>query len=489
VISPVKNTILIKKFKNSLLRLLPKSAFTRGVSVLVGGTASAQLLLVLAAPLLSRLYSPTDFGILAVYASLLALIEVISSLRYELAIPLPEQDNEAANIAVLCLILVTLTSILTGVLTILLGDRVAIALGVPRLSEYLWLLPVGVLLTGFYTVFNYWSIRTKKFTIIAATRISQSIVMLLIQLGAFKIGGIALLLGQTLGKGVGIIRLAIPALKSIVFKEISNERVWNALVYYRRFPIFSTWGGLLNTAGAQLPVILLAFLFGPIQAGLYSLSTRVLFSPAAVIQEAISKVLFGSADLRSDKEKYSLLISKTHKYLLYISSPIAFFLFIFSPYLFKYIFGDEWEEAGIYARWLSIMFLFQFASSPLTVIFHTFHRPDLTLLSNILLFSLRLFGIVIGLFCGSALVAIIAFANLSAIGYLIFSFQTTRLAGLSALEFYLNIFRALFLGATCLLIPLLILINYDDHLMSLFVSFVILVCFYIFIYKNSFKNR
>lgn len=185
---------MITGAKNQLRRLLPKNTFARSVSVLVGGTFSAQLLLVLTAPLLTRLYSPEDFGLLAVYASLLALIGVISSLRYELAIPLPEDDGEAANVAVLCLILVVISTILTGVLVLLMGSAIAAALGVPTLAGYLWLLPVGVLLTGFYSVFNYWAVRTKRFTTIAGTKLRQAIATLAIQLAAFKLGGIALLL-------------------------------------------------------------------------------------------------------------------------------------------------------------------------------------------------------------------------------------------------------------------------------------------------------
>ena len=111
------------RIRSSLRRLLPRNAFARGVSVLVGGTAGAQLLTVLAAPLLTRLYSPEDFGLLAVYASLLALIGVISSLRYELAIPLPEDDTEAANVAVLSLILVGISTLLSAVLVLLLGSE------------------------------------------------------------------------------------------------------------------------------------------------------------------------------------------------------------------------------------------------------------------------------------------------------------------------------------------------------------------------------
>ena len=98
--------------RNQLQRLLPKKSFLRGVSVLVGGTAGAQIMSLLAAPLLTRLYTPEDFGLIAVYGSLLAIISVITCLRYELAIPLPEDEGVAANLVMLCLVLVITMSIL-----------------------------------------------------------------------------------------------------------------------------------------------------------------------------------------------------------------------------------------------------------------------------------------------------------------------------------------------------------------------------------------
>jgi hypothetical protein len=53
---------MIAQAKTHIRRLLPRNAFARGVSVLVGGTAGAQVLMVPAAPVLTRLYSPEDFG-------------------------------------------------------------------------------------------------------------------------------------------------------------------------------------------------------------------------------------------------------------------------------------------------------------------------------------------------------------------------------------------------------------------------------------------
>lgn len=144
-----------ESLKISFLRVLPKGGFARGVSVLAGGTAGAQILLLLAAPLLTRLYTPEDYGLLAVHGSLLAIIGVVASLRYELAIPLPEENQEAANVVVLCLLLLVVTSLLTAVLVFFFADPIASLLGVPKLATYFWLLPVGGLIIGAYSAFNY----------------------------------------------------------------------------------------------------------------------------------------------------------------------------------------------------------------------------------------------------------------------------------------------------------------------------------------------
>ena len=123
---------MLSKFR----AFLPTNTFARGVSVLVGGTTSAQVLTVMAAPLLTRLYTPEDFGVLAVYAGLLALFSVISSLRYELAIPLPETKREAINVLILSLLSVGLTTGISGLMVVLVGDEIAAALETPNLTEY-----------------------------------------------------------------------------------------------------------------------------------------------------------------------------------------------------------------------------------------------------------------------------------------------------------------------------------------------------------------
>ena len=359
---------MIQRTKKAIRTMLPKNAFARGVSLLVGGTAGAQVLTVLIAPLLTRLYSPEDFGQFAVYASLLALVSVVSSLRYELAIPLPEYDGEAANVAVLSLLMVAISTVLTSLLVLTLGTPTTELLGVPILAKYLWLLPIGVLLSGAYTVFNYWSIRSRRFSAIAGTRLTQVMATLAIQLATFKFGGLGLILGQVAGQSAGTTSLARPALAMPAFKEVSWGGLKKAAVRYKRFPIFSTWEGLSNTASAQLPPLMFAALFSPAVAGLYTLADRMLSLPISLFGGAIGQVFFANAAEANRGGMLAALFEQLHTKLAHIAFPPALLLMLLGPDLFAVVFGENWRQAGEFVRWMAPWLYFAFISSPLSTI-------------------------------------------------------------------------------------------------------------------------
>lgn len=422
---------MINHTKNQLRLLLPKDAFVRGVSVLTGGTASAQILLVLAAPLLTRLYSPEDFGLLAVYASLLTLIGVVSSLRYELAVPLPEDDGEAANAAVLCLILVMISTLLTGVLVLLMGSAIAAALGVPALAGYLWLLPVGVLCIGFYRVFNYWAVRTKRFSAIAGTKLCQAVATIAIQIAAFKLGGIALLFGQVAGQGVGTTTLGLTALKAAGFRRVSWLGIKKAAARYRRFPIFSTWAGLANTAGLQLPPILFMVFFGPVVVGLYALAHRVLTLPMVLVGGAIGQVFFAHAAKSYREDKLAQLVIEIHTKLSHIGLPAALMLFFIAPDFFSIVFGDEWRQAGELARWMSPWLYFQFVSSPLSAaVFSATESQQYMLIFQCVMLFLRGIAIGFGAYIGDFVTTVIFFSAASSLSYVFLLLMVSWASGL-----------------------------------------------------------
>jgi O-antigen/teichoic acid export membrane protein len=440
---------MIERARAAILAISPKTAFARSVSVLVGGTAGAQLIAVLAAPLLTRLFTPKDFGLLAVYASLLALIGVVSSLRYELAIPLPEEDGEAANVTVLSLLLVSLTTVLSSLLVGMFATPIADALGAPALADYLWLVPVGVLLAGGYNVFNYWSVRTKRFSAIASTRICQSLTTLAIQIAVFKLGGLALLLGQVAGQSIGIISLSRPALAMRAFRQVSWSGIWQVAVHYRQFPIFSTWGGFVDTASTKLPLIVFFTTFGPSMAGFLTIADRVLQMPASLIGRAVSQVFYSNAAEAHKSGELSQLVERIFSKLVHIGFPPALLIFLTAPDLFEFVFGENWRQAGKFASWMTPWLFLQFASSPLSIIFVITEKMGQSLVWQIILLGFNLSALLVGVLHNDSIKAIMILSGANIICYLILIIWIARLTNNSLITLSNSLLNAGVIAIIC----------------------------------------
>ncbi|HGE6078693.1 TPA: lipopolysaccharide biosynthesis protein [Vibrio cholerae] len=401
---------------NFIKKFCPQNSFARAVSILVGGTAGAQALMILAAPLLTRVYTPEDFGLLAVYSGLLAIFAVVASLNYELAIPLPENNSEAANVLVLSLLTVLLITGVSAIIVLVAGQQIADVLNTPELSSYFWLLPLGVLLAGIYNVFNYWALRTKAFGDIARTRVSQTLATLAVQFLGFKLGGIALLLGQAGGQGVGSIRLARSVIQHKEFSCWSWMGVWQAAKRYKKFPIFSTWSGLFNTAGTQLPPLMFAVFFSAGAAGLYALAHRVLAIPMSILGDAIGKVFFSNAAEAYRKGHLAPMVEKVHRKLAEIAMPATLLLVIAGPELFAFVFGKNWREAGEFARYMAPWLYMVFITSPLSTLFSVMERQRAGLFFQAALLVLRLGAILIGAYWLQGLLpTVMLFSLMSAI--------------------------------------------------------------------------
>lgn len=362
--------------------------------------------MVLAAPLLTRLYTTEDFGLLAVYSGLLALFAVVASLRYELAIPMPESNAEAANIIILSLLAVLFMTGVSSLIVWLAGQQIAEALDAPNLARFFWLLPVGVLLTGVYKVFNYCAVRNKAFGSIAKTRVSQTLATLIIQIAGHQMGGVALIFGQAGGQGLGSTRLVRSALKHQELTSWTWSGVWQAAKRYKDFPLFSTWSALFNTIGNQLPQIIFAVLFSSSVAGAYLLTQRILGAPIELISSAVSNVFLSSASRAHRENTLGRSIYKLQVKLIYAAIPVFIVFAVISPSLFLFVFGESWVAAGEMARWLSPWFALVFILSPFIVVFEILERQRLGLLFQLIVVILRVASIVLGYLFNSFMLTI-----------------------------------------------------------------------------------
>ena len=194
--------------------------------LLAGGTVIGQGMGILAAPLLTRLYSPTDFGVLVIYSSFLGILGAVTSLRYEWAIPLPKHDADAATLVALSGFALIISTALIAVGVVFFGETLFSRLNEVHAIAYRWLIPIGAFAVGMYQILNYWAIRYRHFKSVAKTKISQGVSMSITQLtlGYFSLGPLGLLLGDIVGRAMGVVGLSTMMLRKerIHFNEIGR---------------------------------------------------------------------------------------------------------------------------------------------------------------------------------------------------------------------------------------------------------------------------
>ncbi|WP_345249909.1 lipopolysaccharide biosynthesis protein [Pigmentiphaga soli] len=382
---------------------LHQRQFFRSVSVLVGGTAIAQAVMALALPIITRLYTPQDFSILAIYISLVGTITSAACLRFEIAIPLPESDEDAINLVALASSSVLVISIAMGFLFFCFHDLITQALGRPGIGRYLWTIPIGVLLIGIYNALQYWATRKKQFQLVARTRMSQAIGSVGVQIGwgLFSFGPLGLLLGQLITGSAGILNIWRRVLREdrALLREVSFSRMRGTFLSYIRFPKFSALEALANSAGAQLPILFIAAWSAPSEAGQLMLAIKVMQIPLGLIGSAVAQVYLSRAPQEHRSESLNRFTMTTLSGLTKAGFGPLLFAGILAPPLFSLAFGPSWVRAGELVRWLVPWLMLQFLASPISMVMHIKGHQKLMLLITIGGFLFRcgtvyLFGLV-----------------------------------------------------------------------------------------------
>ena len=226
---------------------------------LVSGTSFAQLIMLVSAPILTRLYDPAAFGVLAVFISSTDLLGVIACLSYEQAIVLPEEDDRAVNLFGLSILLALSITLLSIPLFVFGKPIFENVLKMPEILPYLWLLPISIFSTGCFYAFNYWNTRTKKFGRLAMRRVINSLTAVVVQvalgLAGWRTSG-GLISGYFGGILISTLILGGEIWRDdhkFILGNLKASAMLENLKRYRKFPIFNTWSTLLNTASWQMP--------------------------------------------------------------------------------------------------------------------------------------------------------------------------------------------------------------------------------------------
>ncbi len=402
-----------------------------GVSItkLVSGKVAVQVITLAAAPIIARLFSPDDFGVRQIFMSIASVIGVITCLRYELSIPLARDEKEASASFTLSLFLTIVFTLAVLTMVPVIKGKMAQWFKSPELDVFLWLLPGVVFIGGLVKSLRYWAAREGRFGAMAwsdfGAALSGRLTMIVwaLIIGASAAG---LLAGYVIGVIFSILLLLLFLSRKLI-SDINNAHLnfgtlWTTAKHHKKFPIFSTWSGLLNAVSAQLPTIILGLYFSTTVVGYYSLGYRLVSLPVGLLGGSIAQVFFPAAAKEyNETGTLSEIVSNMFKRLVQIGVFPLVALGFLGASLFSVIFGEKWIEAGIYAQILSSYLMCQFVSSPLSAICSILQRQGTLLAWNVVFAFCRLLGLSLGARTGKPLIALLLY-NIA--GIIAYSFLT-----------------------------------------------------------------
>lgn len=435
------------------------SKFISNVITLFSATLLGQILGVIISPVLSRLYSPADFGVYQLVFSMVSLIAIVACLSYDSAINLPKKDEDAANIVVLCVCLIIVTACVSAAILSIFSGTVENVLNAPGLSTYLFLIPFAVIASSIACVLVSWLSRREQFGTIAQANLSSSITgkAASVGLGLLSPSPFGLIFGPIINDStIVVVSLKKTTSDFSLFQRVSFEKIRELAIRYKEFPQYSTGSALTSVAAAQSIPFMLAISFSPIVVGFYAMTYVIITLPLKLIGNSLSSVFYQKASAEKNRTGSIVHVAKSvHTRLISIGIFVCLILMIIGPELFTFILGAQWITAGVYAQILAPWMFVVFISTPLSSIFNVFEKQGASLGFSVLLLLTRIIVVIVGGFFGDPLLCM---GLLSVTGVIFWSWMNMyllKMAGVSVRDAMLEMLRFLLLGIIVSL-PLLI---------------------------------
>lgn len=378
----------------------------------MSGTLFAQMVTFAFIPIITRLYTPAEFGLFSLFYSIANIIGLISSWKYDQAIMLPKSDRDAQA-------LVFLSICITFAMTLFV--TLGIAIFYNFLVDYfsgnvmlIWLIPIGVLLVGLLQIFNAYSSRRQYYKQIATVKAVNAVSVASIQTLSkylFKLDG--LVIGKLAADFLTLLQYLRIHIKreSLQLRSISRRRMKVNALRHSNFPKYQSFTVFLNSLSQNLPVLLFASLYSPEVAGYYALTVRVLQVPVGLIGASTKEVYYQRASrMHANNENILELYKKTTLNLFRIFLIPMITLLMLGEYIFSWVFGSAWNVSGQIAQILIVWFLFLFINSPSMMTFSILKLQKVQMKLELFSIVMRFASIYLGyLFFDSYMMAIVLF--------------------------------------------------------------------------------
>ena len=362
-----------------------KSKYVRNILTLVSSALFAQILALLLTPILTRLYSPEEFGVFTAFISYSGTLAAFIFLSLELAIVKSKSARQLSSVLGLMLVIsIFLLSILS--ITIYLESAFYTLIGFDKLFDIKVLVLLGVLFSATNLVLNQFITRKEKFSVYATSQVSFVALRFVFSYLFFYFGftQYGLVFGFTLATILIIIYLSY---STEIYKEtISLKKIYFFAAFrkHKNLVIFNTPSNVINILIINFPLFFILKNFGLEAAGLFGLAYRMVMLPVTLVNKAIGQVIYKRFSSMSilDKTMFAFIIKNI--LFLTLSFPGFALLYLFGEEIFSFIFGVEWRVAGEYAALMTPFIFLSFLISPLSYYFVAYDKSDLLMVISIL---------------------------------------------------------------------------------------------------------
>ncbi|OQX74682.1 MAG: hypothetical protein B6D59_01825 [Campylobacteraceae bacterium 4484_4] len=396
---------------SQLIERIKKSTYILQILTLMSGTIIAQVLMLAIIPVLTRLYTPEEFGIYSLFLSIVFILGVVASWKYELAIMLPKRDRDAQALVFLSLIITI--SMVFGISLILLVFHDLLIEHFPEISSIIWLIPIGVLLTGLFQIFTAYSSRHQFYKKIASVKVTNAFTIASVQtMLRYFLNWNGLISGKIIADIVSVSLFVTYHIKkqTLQLKHFSKRRIYYNAKKYDNFPKYQSFTVFLNAISQNLPVLMLTSLFSAEAAGFYALTTRVLQAPVSLVGGSTREVYYQRASrLYANGEDIFALYKKTTLGLLKIFLVPFLVISLFGEDLFRIIFGENWNISGYIAQIMVLWFMLLFINTPSIITFSILGLQKIQMYLEIVSVIMRILSIYAGFYFFDSFIASIVF--------------------------------------------------------------------------------
>lgn len=399
---------------------LIKSAGVRNFAKLLSANVVAQVIGLIVYPILTRIYSPEDFGLLNLFLSISGVLVILSTAEYYNAIVLPKKDKEGVEVFYLCVCILLFVVGFTT-LSVLFSDEIARLFNTPALANYYWLMPILVLVLGGWNILNYWYVRCARYSSISRYQLFQSTFSAVTKIG---FGHFGILQGGMIYSIViaPTIALIISLLTLFRQKVMScwTRPSWNDIKFvanrYHKFPLYSLPRSFVNMVAGQLPVLLLTPLFGAQYVGWWSMALLLGFMPISMITKSIYQVLYQyTTDRVNNNQPIGVYFRRFTIFVLVIGVPLFGILYWLLPDLILLFLGEGWDETGVYLRWMLPWLLSSVLTASTGFLADIFFKQQIGFAFEMLTAILRVIGVLLGVWQDDFTLSIVCYAVGSAI--------------------------------------------------------------------------